>query len=408
MKEEGLRFLFSTYRDVAEGLTSDIYFYRTLKILREKGLDRVEVYAEFTPSAFPEGYKWAVFAGLRDVITLLKGKEVDLYALPEGTVFRMKDYYGYRLPVMAIEGPYGEFVIYETPALGFLSSASGIATKAARVKRAAGGKLVVSFGARRIHPALSPFEAYYAYIGGCDAVSCVKGAEFLGLKPVGTMPHSLLILYRAVKGDHREAWKAFDEVVEPDVPRIVLVDTFWDEAEEALEAAKLLGKRLWGVRLDTPGSRRGNFPEIIREVKWKLKAAGYDWVKIVVSGGINEYVIPELIEAGADAFGVGSAIANAPIIDYAMDITAVKVKGEWVPISKRGKLSGRKQVYRCWKCLVDVVKLEGEPEPKCPKCGGSMEPMLRKYLERGKVVQEVPSPSEIRDYVLSQTRRLEL
>lgn len=405
-KENSENFIYATYEDVLNGHTSDVYFFRTLKVLKERGLDKTEVYAEFTPSSFPRDYEWSVFAGLREVIKLLKNKPITLYSLPEGTVFRLTDHYGYRTPVMAIEGKYGDFLIYETPILGFLSSASGIATKAARIKKAAGSKMVISFGARRIHPALSPFEAYYAYIGGCDAVSCVQGARFLGIKPVGTMPHSLMIIFRAVKGDHTEAWKAFDEVVEKEVPRVVLVDTFWDEAEEAVRAAQLLNGKIWGVRLDTPGNRRGNFPEIIREVKWKLKAAGFPDVRIVVSGGVNEYSIPKLKEAGADVFGVGAAIANSPIIDYAMDITSVKIKGVWRPITKRGKLSGRKQFYRCEKCMVDIVRLENEDKPTCPSCGGPMVPMLIKVMDKGKVVYEPEAPSRLRERVLEQISRL--
>ncbi|HDI31690.1 MAG TPA: nicotinate phosphoribosyltransferase [Thermofilum sp.] len=406
IKEDSRTFIYATYEDVLKGYTSDIYFFRTLKVLKEKGLDKTEVYAEFTPSSFPKDYEWAVFAGLREVVKLLRNKPVTLYSLPEGTVFRLTDHYGFKIPVMAIEGKYGDFLIYETPILGFLSSASGIATKAARIKKAAGSKMVISFGARRIHPALSPFEAYYAYVGGCDAVSCVQGAKFLGIKPVGTMPHSLMIIFRAIRGDHTEAWKAFDEVVEKDVPRVILVDTFWDETEEAVRAAQLLKEKIWGVRLDTPGNRRGNFPEIIREVRWKLRAMGFSDVKIIVSGGVNEYSIPKLKEAGADVFGVGAAIANSPIIDYAMDITSIKVNNVWRPITKRGKLSGRKQLYRCSKCMIDIIRLEKEERPSCPNCGELMTPMLIKVLDQGKVVHEPEPPSKLREKVLEQISKL--
>ena len=401
------RFLYATFDELKNAETTDVYFIRTKKILKEKGLHDTCVYMEVTVSSFPDNYKWAIYAGLREVVKLFEGLEgVNLYSIPEGTVLKSRDYYGYRIPVMVVEGPYGVFVEYETPLLGFLASASGIATKAARVKKAAGESIVLSFGARRQHPAIAPFVEYYAYIGGADGVSAVKGAELLGIEATGTMPHSLLIIFRAVKGDHTQAWLAFDEVVDPKVKRIALVDTFLDETEEALRAAELLGERLWGVRLDTPGSRRGDFAEIIREVKWKLKAAGYSNVKIVVSGGINEYTIPKLKRAGAEAFGVGSAIASAPLIDYAMDITAVKVDGKWVPIAKRGKLSGRKMLYRCEECLVDIVKLESEELPKCPTCGGEMKPLLEKYLENGKVVKEPEPPKEVKNRVKSQVEKI--
>jgi len=403
-----MSFLYALPDEIKSGKTTDVYFERTLKVLSGENLDQVEVAAEVTISGLPTGYKWAVYAGLREVLRLLEGKRVNVYSIPEGTLVRPTDHRGVRVPVMVIEGPYGEFAIYETALLGFLAAASGVATKAARIKKAAGDRVVLSFGARRTHPAIAPFVDYYAYVGGCDGVSCVKGAELLGIRPSGTMPHSLMVIFRAVRGDHTQAWEAFNKHVEPDVPRIVLADTFWDEVEEAVRAAEVLGEKLWGVRLDTPGSRRGDMAAIVREVKWKLRALGYDHVKIVVSGGLDEYKIPELVEAGADVFGVGSAIANAPFVDYALDVIAVKVEGTWKPISKRGKFSGRKRVFRCWNCLLDLVTLEDEPQPACPRCGGGMQPMLVKYIDGGRIVGEVESPARLRERVLAQITRVEL
>ncbi len=403
-----MEFLFASPDEIKNGKTTDIYFGRTLKVLERENIASTEVYAEVTASAIPRGYKWAIYAGLREVLKLLEGRDVSVYSMPECTLFHPIDVNGVKTPVMAVEGPYREFAVFETALLGFLASASGVVTKAARVRKAARDRLVLSFGARRTHPAIAPFVDYYAYIGGCDGVSCVKGAELLNIAPSGTMPHSLMVIFRAVRGDHVEAWVAFDKHVEPEVPRIVLADTFWDETEEALKAAEVLGLKLWGVRLDTPGSRRGDMASIVREVKWKLRTAGYSHIKVVVSGGLDENVIPELIEAGADAFGVGSAIANAPFVDYAMDITAVKVGGEWIAVSKRGKFSGRKQVYRCWNCLKDVVALADESVERCPSCGGPVEPLLTKVMERGRILVERESPENLRKRVLTQIQKAEL
>jgi nicotinate phosphoribosyltransferase len=402
------RFIYATFDEVRSGLTTDVYFSRTRKVLEKYGLLDTVVHMEVTTSKLPNDYEWGVYAGLREVLKLLEGRKLTVRSLPEGTIFHAKDFYGYKVPVLTVEGPYGEFLELETPLLGFLASASGIATKAARVKKAAGEKLVLSFGARRQHPALAPFIEYYAYVGGADAVSAILGAEALGIRATGTMPHSLLIIFRGVYGDHTLAWKAYDEVIEKDVNRVALVDTFYDETEEALMAAKLLGPKLWGVRLDTPGSRRGNFEEIIREVRWKLDINGYNHVKIVVSGGIDEENIPALARAGADAFGVGAAISTAQPVDFAMDITAMKIKGEWRPIAKRGKLSGRKQVYRCDECLADVVAPSDAQAPRCPKCGKPMRPLLETYIEDGKPVKKVEDPHSVRKYVLEQLKKVEL
>ena len=125
------------------------------------------------------------------------------------------------------------------------------------------------------------------------------------------------------------------------MPRIALVDTFWDEKSESLLAAETLGDDLDGVRIDTTGSRRGDFRHIIREVRWELDARGYEDVDIFCSGGLTPATIRNLRDV-ADGFGVGSHITDADSVDFSLDIVAVD--GE--PISKRGKLSGVKDVYR--------------------------------------------------------------
>jgi nicotinate phosphoribosyltransferase len=237
-----------------------------------------------------------------------------------------------------------------------------------------------------------------AYIGGMDGVSSIQGAEACGIEPTGTMPHALMIVF----GDQVAAWKAYDEVIEPDSPRVILVDTFYDEKTEAIMAAETLGSRLDGVRLDTPGTRRGDFPKIVKEVRWELDLRGFRDVKIFVSGGLNERTVAELSEAGADAFGVGTWVSGAPTLDFAMDI--VEVDGK--PRAKRGKLGGRKQVWRCTECLTDTVKPADQPAPTCKACGGRTEPMLRPLLKKGKLVGDLPEPTEIRERVLAQLEKL--
>ena len=390
----------ATDEEIKSGEATDIYFVRTKRILEARGLVDVRVVAEVTPGELPQRWPWAVLCGVEEVARLFEGVPVDVYSMPEGSVFRHTDYRGIREPVLFIEGPYGRFCVLETPMLGLLCQASGVATKAARVKKAAGDCLVVAFGTRRMHPALAPMLDRAAYIGGLDAVSNIVGAKLIGKKPVGTMPHALII----VMGDQVEAWRAFDEVIEPEVPRVALVDTYYDEKVEAVMAAEALGERLFAVRLDTPGSRRGDFAEIIREVRWELNVRGHQHVKIFVSGGLDEYNIPELRAAGAEAFGVGTSISNAPVVDFAMDI--VEVEGR--PCAKRGKLGGKKQVWRCPECLVDVVKPFGSEAPECPRCGGEMEAMLKPLIKDGRIVAELPKPDEIRAYVLKQVEKLEL
>ncbi|MEO0198313.1 MAG: nicotinate phosphoribosyltransferase [candidate division WOR-3 bacterium] len=381
--------------EIKQGLTTDIYFKRTVEILNKKGI-RKKVLAEFTVGSFPSGYPWAVYAGLEYVVKLLEGLPVNLYSIPEGTIFTNVDSKGVPVPVLAIEGEYQVFAEMETPALGFICQASGIATKSARIKKAAGDSVVLSFGVRRMHPAISPFIDRNAFIGGCDGVSSVLGAEVIGKRPTGTMPHALIL----VMGEE-EAWKAYDEIIPEDIPRIALIDTFGDEKFESLKAAETI-RDLIGVRLDTPSSRRGNFSKIVREVRWELDLRGFSHVKIFVSGGIDEDDIPALKEAGAYGFGVGTSISNAPTVDYAMDIVEIEGKA----ITKKGKFSGRKKVFRCPKCLnLRVTPSANETLNRCDLCGVEMEPFMNLYLENGKRTCDLPDAAQIRSFVLSQLEK---
>ncbi len=378
--------------EILSGEATDIYFKRTVYILEKLGLCSVRVRAEVHAYSLPKGYRWAVFAGLEEALALLKGRRVDVYAVPEGTLF------GERYPLMIIEGEYCEFAVLETALLGVLRHESSIATKAARIRIAAGDKMVLFFGLRSLHPAIAPMADRAAYIGGVDGVSGVLAEKYLGLKPKGTMPHSLVIIL----GEPERAWKAFDQFIEPSVPRIALVDTFYDERFEALRAAQLLGSRLYGVRLDTPGSRRGNMRKIVEEVRWTLDIHGFKNVKIIVSGGLDEEEIKELKDV-ADGFGVGTAIAFPPSIDISMDIVEVERNGKWIPIAKRGKLPGAKMLYRCKPIVEDYIVPWGHEPPLC-KEGGKPKPMLVKYLENGRLITRLPSIDEIRSYVMEQLK----
>ena len=384
--------------EIKRGETTDIYFVRTEQVIKAKGLDGTRVVADVTPGILPHGWSWGILCGIEEEARLLEGLSLDVYAMPEGSVFYHEDSRGVREPVIRIEGSYGAFCLYETPLLGLICQASGIATCAARVRRDAGERTLVSFGIRRMHPALSPMIDRAAYIGGFDAVSSLSGAKVLGIEPVGTMPHALII----VVGDQVEAWRAFDEVMPSRVPRIALVDTYSDEKAETLMAAEVLGKRLDAVRLDTPGSRRGDLAEIVREVRWELDVRGFKHVKIFVSGGLSEKNVGELGNAGADGFGVGTSVSNAPTVDFAMDI--VERDGKFC--AKRGKMGGRKEVWRCPKCLVDTVLPGSQAEPRCLKCGGRTERMLRPLIKDGRIVAKLPRPKEIREHVLEQIKLL--
>jgi len=199
---------------------------------------------------------------------------------------------------------------------------------------AAGEIPVINFGARHVHPDITDVLDYAAIVGGCVGASTPAGARLAGLNPTGTMPHSLVLIF----GDTVKAALAFDRDLGADVPRIVLVDTFKDEAEEALRVANALGDRLFGVRLDTPSERGRVTADLVLEVRARLDQAGYRHVKIVVSGGLTPDRIRYFRERGApaDFFAVGSHISGASPIDFTGDIKEIDGR----PIAKRGRIPG--------------------------------------------------------------------
>lgn len=371
--------------EIKEGKVTDVYFSRTMEILEKKGIDRW-VKAEFIAKSFSYDWEWAVLAGIEECASLLEGLCVNVRAMGEGTIFRTFQ------PVMELEGNYKDFGKYETALLGFICQASGIATKAARCKKLAGQKTIISFGARRMHPVISPMIERNAFIGGCDGVAAETSAKLIGEEPVGTMPHALVLLM----GDTVEATKAFHEVIQKGIGRVSLIDTFNDEKFEAIRVAEALKDDLSGVRLDTPSSRRGNFLEILKEVRWELDLRGFEGVKIFVSGGIDE---KDILKYGpfVDAFGVGTSISNASVIDFSMDI--VEIDGK--PVAKRGKMSGGKKVLRCPKCYNDqILPIKARAE-RCP-CGGEYIEILFPLFREGRICKVLPRPRKIREYVLEQ------
>ncbi|MHC1596887.1 MAG: nicotinate phosphoribosyltransferase [Methermicoccaceae archaeon] len=369
-----MAFNMPTYADIKAGKTTDVYFLRTERVLEERGVNPLVV-AEVTSSSRDLN----VFAGLDDALELLEGLPIDVYAMREGTIFYPRE------PVLYIVGRYLSFAHYETSLLGFLCQASGIASSAASIRLAAGTKPVISFGTRRVHPALAHVVERSAWIGGVDGVSNVSAAEALGIDASGTMPHSLIVCF----GDQVAAWRAFDEVLDEKVPRVCLCDTYCDEKTESIMAAQALGGRLNSVRLDTPSSRRGSMRSIVEEVRHELDIRGFSHVGIFVSGSMHERSVAELVDI-VDGFGVGTTISAAPPIDLALDI----VEKEGKPCAKRGKWGGRKQVWRNWDTLEGrITSYDAHVE--------GMEPVLEKVMESGKPLVECDHHAA-REHLLSQ------
>ena len=323
-----LRFNTASEEEIRNADVADVYFHRTMEVLRARGLEDTPVHVEVAYKTSNQN-DWFVVAGLDEVAALLEGTRVEARAVPEGTICRPNE------PILTLSGPYSAFAEHETAILGFLCQASGVATGAARCKLAAGERTLVSFGARRMHPAVTPMIERAAYLGGCDGVAVELAAKRLGIPATGTIPHALVLIL----GSTAETARAFDEVMPEDIPRTVLIDTFDDEKFGALIAARTIPDSIFAVRFDTPGNRRGDFRDLIQECRWELDRNGFEYVKIFASGGIDvEYILH--LNSVVDAYGVGGEIASAPMIDYSLDI--VEVNGE--DRSKRGKRGGKKRL----------------------------------------------------------------
>lgn len=370
--------------EIRQAKTTDVYFLNTKEVLAKNHIDSEVVMEVYVRDILPYQGIWGILSGTYEVAKLLEGLPVDVWSFDEGSVFLADAKSAMYEPVLTIVGRYRDFVEYENPILGLLSSSTGVATRAARFRAAAGDKSLISFGTRRVHPALAPLIERNCYIAGFDAVSNVLGAKLLGVEPTGTMPHALV----QIIGDQAEAWLLFDKTIPKNVKRTALVDTFWDEKSESIKAFETLGKHLWAVRLDTPSSRRGDFRKIIEEVRWELDIRGGQHVKIIVSGRLGD---DDMAQLGSlvDGFGIGTAVAYPPVIDFSAKIVDVKVEGRWQPRAKRGGLGGRKEVHRS-PGYKDLVTMESGQAPK-----GS-EKLLRPLMKGGRVVAPFRTIQEVR------------
>ncbi len=314
--------------EILSGDSADVYFARAESILRQEGMDPLVTMEVFTRQD-------AVLCGIDEAKNLLghvladaDPLETTIEALDDGDLVGPKEI------VLRIRARYRRFGLYETAMLGMLAQSTGWATAARECVEVAAPDPVISFGARHVHPDITDVLDYAAIVGGCVGASTPAGARLAGLNPTGTMPHSLVLIF----GDTVEAALAFDRDLGPEVPRIVLVDTFKDEAEEALRVAHALGDRLYGIRLDTPSERGRVTAELTHEIRARLDQEGYQHVKITVSGGLTPDRIRYFKDAGApvDSFAVGSYISGATPIDFTGDIKEIDGK----PIAKRGRIPG--------------------------------------------------------------------
>jgi nicotinate phosphoribosyltransferase len=252
--------------------------------------------------------------------------------------------------VLTIEGDYTTFARLETAYLGTLARRTLITTNVVRVLEAANGKQIIFMPARFDHHRVQAGDGYAAYVAGRVTgfeigVTSDEQASWWGGRGIGTVPHSLIAAYG---GDTVLAARKFAQWAPPDMAVTVLVDFENDSVRTALEVAEALGERLWGVRLDTSETlvdrslwdELGDFKptgvneRLVRKVRDSLDAAGFEHVRIVVSGGFTVEKIREFEERGVpvDAYGIGSSLIRG-----ADDFTADVVLTDGRPSGKFGR-----------------------------------------------------------------------
>lgn len=337
-----------------EGYYSDTYFNRARYILEADNFCPVVRMQVFQRNS-------AVLCGIDEALAILKlcsgrrdphsGEWIEgwqnlaVHALYDGD-----DIAAYET-ILTIEGDYDLFAHLETCYLGVLSRRTRIATNARAIVEAAAGKQVLFFPARFDHHLVQTGDGYAAYISGALGVSTDANAEWWGARGMGTVPHALIAAYG---GDTVMATKKFAEYLDESVNVISLVDFENDCVRTSLEVARSLGRRLWGVRLDTSGTlvdksiwnEMGTFkptgvtPQLVRNVRNALDGEGFGHVRIVVSGGFDPQRIREFERSSVpvDAYAVGSAFfASSGKFDFTADIVALQRDGRWTECHKVGR-----------------------------------------------------------------------
>ena len=329
---------------------------------------------------------FAYLAGLRFTGTV--------WAAPEGAVVFAEE------PLLRVTAPVIEAQMAETYLLSMLTYQTTVATKAARMAQASGGRGIVEFGTRRAHgPAAGLLAARASYLAGCLGTSNVLAGFELGIPIYGTLAHSWMMAFE----EEEEAFRQFAEIYGPKT--VLLVDTY--DSAEAVRKALRLRLPFRGVRLDS-----GNFDEISRQVRKLLDSGGRADALILASGDLNEYAIAKLAEQNApiDMFGVGTDLVtsrDAPALSGVYKIVEIESGGQARTTAKfsESKISypGKKQIFRFSgpgrEYTHDLIGLASENY-------SSAETLLEPVMENGKLVAPLPSLEQVRERAAANIARL--
>jgi len=406
-------------------LLTDLYELTMLQAYHARGMNATAVF-EFFVRALPPERNFLIAAGLAQVVEYLgnlrfEADELewlarcgrfspgfvdslaglrftgDVDAMPEGTAFFTDE------PILRIEAPLREAQLVESRVINLLHFQTLVASKAARVVLAAGGKHLVDFGLRRAHGAEAGLlSARAAWLAGFSGTATLEAARRFGIPAYGTMAHSYVQA-------HRDEAQAFDHFALAQSGEVhLLIDTYDTEraARTVVELAPGLAARgapVRGVRIDS-----GDLAEHARRVRAILDAGGLRDTTIFASGNLDEHRIAalEAVRAPIDGYGVGTRMntsSDAPYLDCAYKLQ--EYAGE--PRRKRseGKATwpGRKQVFRRYDTrgaiAADVVTIAQD--------GGAFgEPLLVPFMRGGEAIEPRLSLAEGRDHAARQLAKL--
>lgn len=302
----------------------------------------------------------------------------DVWAMPEGTIVFPGE------PLLRISAPLIQAQVVETTLLSNLTFQTSVASKAARIVRAARGRDVMEFGSRRAHgPDAALYAARAAYLAGCASTSNVEAGFRFGIPLSGTMAHSWVTSF----ADELEAFRTYANIY--DERSIFLIDTY-----DTIAAARKIvdaGLRPAAVRLDS-----GDLATLGKQVREIFDQAGLQDTRIYVSGDLDEHGIEQLLDEGApvDGFGVGTALStskDAPALGGIYKLVEIERSGAAAPVMKlsgdKASYPGRKQVWRRLRngvAVGDTIALDGEPGPP------DSHALLRPVVRGGRLVEPIP------------------
>lgn len=334
-----------------------------------------------------------------DFLDFLKGLRFTggVWAIPEGRLF-FKDE-----PILEVTAPIIEAQIVETFIINQISLQTLIATKAARCVHAARGRTVVDFSLRRTHGTDAGIKvARSSYLAGCAGTSNVLAGKRYGIPIVGTMAHSFVLSFEHEIDAFRSFVTSFPE------NSTLLIDTYdtLAGAHKAVQVAREMaarGQRLRGVRIDS-----GDLASLGHKVRRILDEAGFRDVKIIGSGGLDEYDLAALSDTDApyDSYGVGTKMGvsgDAPWFDMAYKLVEYNDRPVLKLSTGKASLPGRKQLFRFvdgrGNLQRDAITLREEELP-------GPQPLLQKVMEKGEMTGPHPTLKEIRERFLDEWNRL--